>query len=101
MIFLLDKDEKQKIVNLVNTYDFNNETADFLNENIINENFLDTLNDDYDIKELDVNDYLIDKYYQNKKQNLKIRNQKYKPFFKTISHENEKLWETMEKLNYK
>ncbi len=86
MIFLLDKLEKEKINRLIDTYQYNNEVANFLNANIINEDLIEEAVDDYDILELDVNDYLEDKYYQNvkpkeiKENGYQIKYEKYRPY---------------------
>lgn len=86
MIFLLDKAEKEKINKLIDTYQYNDEVANFLNANIINEDLMEEAIDDYDIQELDVNDYLKDKYYQNikvkevREGNYQIKYEKYRPY---------------------
>ncbi|MCQ2795149.1 MAG: hypothetical protein MJ214_02950 [Bacilli bacterium] len=86
MIFLLDKQEKEKINKLIDTYQYNDEVANFLNANIINEDLVEEAIDDYDIQELDINDYLKDKYYQNvkpqevKEGSYQIKYEKYRPY---------------------
>ena len=86
MIFLLDKTEREKINKLIDTFKYNDEVANFLNNNIINEDLVVEAIDDYDIEELDINEYQNDNYYQNVKPkeikvgNYQIKYEKYRPF---------------------
>lgn len=86
MIFSLDKKEKDKINQLIETYFYNNEVNDDLNNNIINENLMEEAINDYQIKELHLSDYIDDSYYKNiqpkeiKINQYQIKYEKYRPY---------------------
>ncbi len=86
MIFLLDKNEREKINKLIDIFKYNVEVANYLNANIINEDLVSDAIIDYDIQELDIDEYLNDSYYQNikvkevKENNYQIKYEKYRPY---------------------
>ncbi|MCQ2794198.1 MAG: hypothetical protein MJ207_02405 [Bacilli bacterium] len=73
MRFFLNKTEQEKINRLLETSDYNDEVATFLNHNVINENFIDEFTKVCEIKKLDINDYLSDHYYQSVHSNTKSK----------------------------
>jgi len=85
MKFNLNKIEQDKINKLIDTFLYNNEIADYLNNEIINEIDPDNEIEELKIKELNPNDYINDLYYKNIKikevneNNYKIKYQEYKP----------------------
>lgn len=85
MQFFLNKDEKVKINKLIETCDYNDSVASFLNEEVINEDLDEEFKQEYDIQELNLNDYLHDEYYQSvqvnvKRQHYQLKNEQYRAY---------------------
>ncbi len=85
MIFLLDKKDREEINKLIETYEYNNQVADYLNANVINETINEEDIDEYKIEHLNINNYINDKYYKNikleevKTGQYQIKYEHYKP----------------------
>lgn len=65
MIFFINKKEKEKINNLIETKYYNDEIADFINDAILKQKFQKDFLNNVAITALDINKYLNDEYYRS------------------------------------